>query len=259
MPRTKTGDPDRKDLMYRDEQAVREAFRRMGPKEKAGYILTYYWWAILLTTIAAVILGCVVYGRLTKKQPVLYAAFLNVAVGSDLEEMLRQGYLSFVGADPKKTDVLLYRDLYITEDPTDADHQMAYASRMKLMAVINGKLLDLVLMNRDAYDILSAADYLLDLSVLSGQDEALLREMETFLMENTVIVEDNALEIRLNEADTYQAVTKEITNGVDLSGLSLVRDAGFSDSVYLGIIANTPRLEECAGFLEYLLSAGETE
>lgn len=259
MTRKKRRVLNRKGTMYRDEQAVREAFRRMGPKEKFGYILTYYWWAILLTAIAAIILGSVIYERFTKKQTVMYIGCLNVTVGSDLEEKLRQGFLVFSDENPKKTDVLLYRDMYIAADPSDADHQMAYASRMKLMAVINGKLLDLVLMNREAYDILSAADYLLDLSVLSGQDEALLREMETFLMENTVIVEDNALEIRLNEADTYQAVTKEITNGVDLSGISLVRDAGFSDSVYLGIIANTPRLEECAGFLEYLLSAGETE
>ena len=259
MTRKKNEDPDRMKLMHRDEQAVKEAIRRMGPKEKAGYILTYYRWTILLTIIAAVILGSVVYGRLTKKEPVLYMAFLNVAVGSDLEETLRQGYLSFAGADPKKTDVLLYRDLYITEDPTDADHQMAYASKMKLMAVINGKLLDLVLMNRDAYDILSAADYLLDLSVFAGQDETFFEKLEPLLLENTVIAEDNALEVRLNEADNYQAVTKEKTNGVDLSVISLFGNAGFSDSIYLGIIANTPRLEECAGYVNYLLSMGKAE
>ena len=259
MIRTKRGAPRRKRRMYKDEKAVREAFRRMGPKAKLGYILTYYWWAILLTIIVAVIFGSVIYGRITKKQTVLYAACLNVTIGSELEGKLRQSYLDFAGADPKKTDVLLYRDLYITEDPTEADHQMAYASRMKLLAVINGKLLDLVLMNRDAYDILSAADYLLDLSVLAGQDEALYKELEPLLMENTVIVEDNALEVRLNEADTYQAVTKEVLNGVDLSGISLIRNAGFSDSIYLGIIANTPRLEACGGYLKYLLSMGDAE
>ena len=78
-------------------------------------------------------------------------------------------------------------------------------------------------------------------------------------MENTVIVEDNALEVRLNEADTYQSVTKEVLNGVDLSGISLIRKAGFSDSIYLGIIANTPRLEACGGYLKYLLSMGDAE
>ena len=81
--------------MGRDEQAVRDAFRRMGPREKFGYILTYYWWAILLSVIAAVILGSVIHGRVTKKQMLLYIACLNVSAGSDLEESLREGYLRF--------------------------------------------------------------------------------------------------------------------------------------------------------------------
>ena len=70
--------------MGRDEQAVRDAYRRMAPREKFGYILTYYWWAILLSVIAAVILGSVIYGRVTKKQMLLYIACLNVSAGSDL-------------------------------------------------------------------------------------------------------------------------------------------------------------------------------
>ena len=254
MTRMKNGIPKRKRLMYRDEKAVREAFRRMKPKAKLGYILTYYWWAILLAVVTAVILGTMIHRQLTKKQTVLYTACLNIAVGSDMEETLREGYLRFKGEDPKKTDVLLYRNMYISADASEADHQMAYASRLKLLAVINGKLLDLVLMNREAYDILSASEYLLDLSGLSGLDEALYRELEPLLTENTVIIEDNAIEVNLNEADTYKAVTKEVLNGIDISGTPLIRAAGFSDSVFLGIIANTPRLEECAGYLRYLLS-----
>ena len=257
MTRKKIRVLNRKGTMYRDEQAVREAFRRMGPKEKFGYILTYFWWAILLTAIAAIILGSVIYERFTKKQTVMYIGCLNVTVGSDLEEKLRQGFLVFSDENPKKTDVLLYRDMYIAADPSDADHQMAYASRMKLMAVINGKLLDLVLMNREAYDILSAADYLLDLSGFAGQDAELRRDLDPLLTENTVVIEDNAIEIRLNEADTYRAVTKQIINGVDLSGIPLIEDAGFSDSLFLGIIANSPRLETCERYLKYLVSQGQ--
>ena len=111
--------------MGRDEKAVREAYRRMELKAKLVYILTYYWWAILLGIIAAVILGSVIHGQLTKKQNLLYIACLNVSAGGELEESLRQGYLDFAGEDPKKTDILLYRNMYISADPADADHQMA--------------------------------------------------------------------------------------------------------------------------------------
>ena len=237
--------------MGRDEQAVRDAFRRMGPREKFGYILTYYWWAILLSVIAAVILGSVIYGRVTKKQMLLHIACLNGNAGSDLEESLREGYLRFAGEDPKKTDVLLYRNMYISADPAEADHQMAYASRLKLMATINGKLLDMVLMNREALEILSAADYLLDLSAFA-EEGGIPEELRPYLTENVVVLEDNAIEYNLNEADEYREVTALKTNALDLSGISVIREAGFPDSVFLGIIANTPRLERCTDYLTYL-------
>ena len=243
--------------MGRDEKAVREAYRRMGLKAKLVYILTYYWWAILLGIIAAVILGSVIHGQLTKKQNLLYIACLNVSAGGELEESLRQGYLDFAGEDPKKTDVLLYRNMYISADPADADHQMAYASRLKLMATINGKLLDLGLMNREALEILSAAGYLLDLSEFAergGIPEALL----PYLTENVVVLEDNAIEYNLNEADEYHEVTALKTNTLDLSEIPVISGAGFPDSIFLGIIANTPRLERCTDYLKYLQSAGQT-
>ena len=243
--------------MGRDEKAVREAFRRMGLKAKLGYILTYYRWAILLSVIAAVILGSVIYRQLTKKQMLLYVACLNVNAGSDLEELLRQGYLEFAGEDPKKTDVLLYRNMYISADPAEADHQMAYASRLKLMASINGKLLDLALMNREAMEILSAAGYLLDLSEFAEED-GIPEALQPYLTENVVVLEDNAIEYKLNEADEYREVTAPAMNAIDLSDIPLIKGAGFPDSIYLGIIANTPRLERCTEYLEYLLSAEET-
>ena len=244
--------------MGKDEKAVREAFHRMGLKAKLIYILTYYWWAILLGTTAAAILGSVIYGQFTKKQNLLYIACLNVSAGNDLEESLREGYLEFAGEDPKKRDILLYRNMYISADTSDADHQMAYASRLKLMATINGKLLDLVLMNREALEILSAAGYLLDLSEFAergGIPEAL----QPYLTENIVVLEDNAIEYNLNEADEYHEVTALRINALDLSGISVISSAGFPDSIFLGIIANTPRLERCTDYLKYLLSAEQKE
>ena len=150
----------------------------------------------------------------------------------------------------------MYRNLYLSENASEENHEIAYASRMKLLAVINSKKMDFALMNREAYDILSQSDYLLDLSELAREDGELYKELEPFLTENTVIIEDNAIEYNLREADTYQAVTKEVINGIDLSGIPVIRDAGFPDTVYLGIIANTPRITECCEYLRFILFRG---
>ena len=71
---------------------------------------------------------------------------------------------------------------------------------------------------------------------------------------NLVILEDNAVEYNLNEAKEYIVVTQTQSNAVELTQLSAFQEAGFSGSVYIGIIANTPRLPECQDYLDYLIS-----
>ena len=185
------------------------------------------------------------YRAATKKEPVVYLAYLNVSVGEDMEAQLAEDYILSEGGNPKRAEVRLYRNLYLSDNPAASDHEFAYASRMKLLATINSKQLDLVLMNREAYDLCSASGYLLDLSDIL--DSACLTA-------NQVILEDNAVEYNLNAAQEYTAVTETVYNALELTQLSAFQKAGFSDSVYIGIIANTPRLPESQDYLDYLIS-----
>ena len=73
-----------------------------------------------------------------------------------------------------------------------------------------------------------------------------------YVTENLVILEDNAIEVNLGTAEEYTAVTQSVINALDLSRLPLFTAAGFSGDVYLGIIANTTRLSECADYLAFL-------
>ncbi|MBQ4513116.1 MAG: hypothetical protein II969_08985 [Anaerolineaceae bacterium] len=241
----------------KEKAANKQAFRQMSPAEKLDYIRTYYWGPILLGVIALVILITSLHRHFTKKDQILYTALLNVVIGDELEKTLHEDYLLSRQINPQKNEILFYRNLYLSNDPSAQNHEMAYASKLKMFAVINGKKLDFALMNKEAYDILSQSDYLLDLTELSGQDEDLFRNLKPYLTENSVIIEDNAIEYNLSEADTYQAVTKEKLNGIDLSGISIFRDACFPETVYMGIIANTPRIQECCEYLEYILSTDQ--
>ena len=210
-------------LSPEERRQQREGFRQLTPAKKLEHIWLYYKAPILLTILALGILVSGVYRAATKKDPVMYLACLNVSVG----------------------EMRLYRDLYLSDDPAASDHEYAYASRMKLLATINSKQLDLVLMNREAYDLCSASGYLLDLTNLVDS---------AYLTANQVILEDNAVEYNLNEAQEYIAVTQTQSNAVELTQLSAFQEAGFSGSVYIGIIANTPRLPECQDYLDYLIS-----
>ena len=240
------------------ERALRrDAFRKMNAREKLDYIFTYYKLPILLGVIALAVIGSAVHRQLTKKEAVLYAAFINVSVGESLEDTLTAQFIARSGASARENEVYLYRDLYLSDDASFVNHEYAYASRLKLLGAINAKKLDLVLMNREGYDILSQNGYLMNLSDLAAGDDALRQHMASYLTENTVLLEDNAIEYNLNEASSYEAVTEDAANALEVTDLPIFRAAGFPDAVYLGVIANSARTEWLLRYLDYLLAPSD--
>jgi len=242
--------------LTREERAARRtSFQGMGLSEKADYLYTYYKLPILLGAAALFFVCFSAYRQLTKKEAVLYLGYINISIGDNLESQLNGGFVSARGADPRKTEVYLYRGLYLSDDPALENHEYQYASKLKLMAAIESKQLDIVLMNKEAYDIFSQKRYLLDFSSLISPSDSLHQLLEPHLTTNTVILEDNAIEYTLGEADRYQAVTEEVTNGLDVSAFPMFQEAGFPEPVYLGVVGNSPRFPAVIQYIEYLAAA----
>ena len=238
--------------LTKEERAARKAaFQKMSLADKADYIFTYYKLPILLGLVALYLLCSTVYRQVTKKEAVVYSALINISVGDDLESQLTEGFISFMEANPKKAEVYLYSGLYLSDNPSLENYEYQYASNLKLMAAIEAKQLDIVLMNKEAYDIFSQKGYLLELNSLLSSNE-LYDLLEPHLTTNTVIIEDNAIEYALNETKRYQAVTEEVTNGLDISAFPVFQEAGFQGSVYLGVVGNSARLPAIIQYIEYL-------
>lgn len=230
----------------------RAAFRRMSRQQKLGYILAYYKAPILMGFFLILLLCSVIHRQAAKKEPALYAALVNVSIGESLEESLTTRFIEWCGADARKTEVYLYRDLYLSDNASLMNHEYAYASRLKLLGAINAKQLDLVLMNQESYDLLSRSGYLMELTEFLHPDIPLYDGLAPYLVENEVLLEDNAIEYNLNEAAEYRAVTETAVNAVEISGLPLLRSAEFPDAVYLGVIANTERSAWICRYFAYL-------
>ena len=240
-------------LTKQEKAARRAAFQAMSPAKKAEHIATYCKWPIMLSLIVLIVIGSVLHQQLTKKEPLLYLAFANVSAGGDLENGLTDGFLRFLGADAKKQEVYLYRDLYLSDSADTLNHEYAYASRMKLMGTVSAGKLDLVLMNREAYDYLSRSGYLLELTPsFFGENAALYEKQLPILSSNELILSDNSIEYQLGEAKTHQVETETVQNALDVSSLPLFARAGFPDAVYLGVIANSERLTACIEFISYV-------
>ena len=240
-------------LTKQEKAARRAAFQAMSPQKKLDYIYTYYKWPLLLGLIALIALGSVLHRQLTKKESVLCLALANVAVGEDLEDELTDGFLRFLGADAKEREVYLYRDLYLSDNADTLNHEYAYASKMKLMGAVSAGKLDLVLMNREAYDLLSRSGYLLELSpALFTENAALYAQVLPILSSNEVVLSDNSIEYQLGEAETLEVETEAVRNALDVSSLPLFARAGFPDAVYLGVIANSERLSDCIAYISFI-------
>lgn len=243
-------------LSPEEKAAQKAAFRAMSPDKKMEHILTYYKWLILLVLVVLFVLGSVLQRELTKKEPVLQLALINVAVGEDLENALTADFITYDGGNPRRQEVYLYRDLYISEDADTLNHEYAYASQMKLMGAIQSQKLDLVIMNREGFDILSQKGYLAELPALLETDPDLAKEFSPLLVENEVVLSDNSLDVLLGEAEDRELVTQSVPNAIALSSLPLFENAGFGSEIYLGLLANSPHADAALRYLRYLSSAG---
>ena len=118
-------------LSNEEKAANRAAFKEMNLPQKADYIFTYYKVPIIAIAVPLIFLSHMLYLHFTRKEPVLYCAFINVAVGDRLENQLTTGLAASLDVNPGKNIVYTYSDLYLSLDPSSEDHQYAYASRMK--------------------------------------------------------------------------------------------------------------------------------
>lgn len=239
-------------LSPEERQRRWKQFWEMPPEKKAEHIWMYYKLPLTLLVCFTVILFSGIHNALTKKTPVVYLAYLNISVGEDTDNRISDGFVSYLSRDPKEETVYRYYNLYLSDNPSAENHEYAYTSNLKLLAAINAKQLDLVLMNKEAYDLCSANGYLLDLNSLYPSTDPSNVDVRSLLTTNVVILEDNSIEYNLDEANSYSAVTQSVANAWNVSDLPIFQQAGFSGDIYLGILANTPRLNDAKQYINYL-------
>ena len=210
-------------------------------RKKIQYIWDYYKFPLVVLCIFLYVIGYFLYGHFTRKDTILYTALVNVSASESLTRQLSTNFIPYIKEDSSKKELQLYTGLYLTDDENNPNHEYTYASRMKILASIDGEQLDVVLMNKESFDAFSQNGYLYNLEeLLSNEYPALYEKWKPYLVTNTIILEDNSTDVQLDSSISYQAVTEEAPTGLAISQTGLLHDAGFSDTVYLGIVANTP-------------------
>lgn len=111
----------------------------------------------------------------------------------------------------RKYTLQLYQNLYLTDDENNPYHEYTYASRMKILAAIDDEQLDVVLMDREAFDAFSQNGYLCNIeTLLSDADASFYETVKPYITDNIYIEEDNAFELQFDPSLSYTTVTKEM-------------------------------------------------
>lgn len=239
----------------KEKEAEKKAFKKMTMADKIDHIFAYYKLPVFTAVITLIVIISTIVTNVTKKKPVLYVAYANFTCGETLDEEITTGYLEKYGIDTKKYDILVYRNLYIAENPSEIDHQYSYASKLKVMGAISAKQLDLMYMNKEAYDLMSSSGLLMNLS--SVEDSTYYTELSPYVLSNDVILSDNAVDVELGNAEKYEAETEVQANAVDISSFAMFTEAGIDNDLCIGIIANSPHVEEDMRYIAYLLGNGQ--
>lgn len=259
----------------------REKWRSLTtPGQRIRYIWDYYKLPIVIACIAIYIPGYAAFRHLTHKDTILYTALINVAAGEELTEELSGGFpASLAGKDnaagagdpagggrgagkagAADGQVRLYTGWYLTDDPSAEQYEYSYATRMKVLASIDGEQLDVVLMDKEAFDAFAQNGYLVNLETLLAEEAPeLLTAFQPYLVENFEILEDNAQDVALDPSVEYHSVTDSYPMAIALDDAPLIAGAGFSGTVYFGILGNTPRKETAVAYLEYLFADNNSD
>ena len=198
-------------------------FKQLSAKQKLQYIWDYYKIHIIVT----VVLICAIFSIVKTVKHAgsvdLYVAYVNVAVDEDMTNALE---------DQSGLIISSYRDLLITEDPSGENLQYAYASSMKLMSAISAEKLDIIIGDSFALDNANSSDYLLNPEeFIKANNPSLLDEFESLF-------------IRDDAGQPY---------AIDIAGFSPFSEAGYTEPIYLGIIASDTNTESKLSLLSTLL------
>ncbi len=222
-------------------------------KKRLQYIWDYFKLPLILLCIVLYVISYLIYRQVTYKEPVLYTALVNVNAGETLTEQLSDDFLRHMNVDTARNSFYLYTGLYLTDDEDSTYHEYTYGSRMKILASIESELLDVVLMDKEAFDAFAQNGYLCNIEeFLSSGAPDLYGQAKSYIVENTYIKEDNASEVLLDDSVQYHAETEEYPMGLDLSQTDIIKQSGFTDTVYLGVIENSPRKDMALDYLRYL-------
>lgn len=238
-----------------EDKSPRENWAELNTRQRITFFWDYYKLPTLILICVIAFGVYAIHGAVTKKDTLMHVSLVNMTWAESMEETLNTGYLAYIDGNLKKQEIAIDSGLFMSLDESNLYYQTTYGTRAKILAQLEVRDLDIMLMDQEGFDICSASSYLLDLGAfLQENDPELYAQLSDRLTENICIVEDNSSEGYSSSDPEYTAVTEEHPYGLLVSDLPCLQSETAPDTVYLGIAATCERSEEVISYIRYLFS-----
>ena len=229
------------------------------PKEERWqYFLDYYKWHALAVLLAIVLLIQGVVSIVNRKEVVFSGILLNCVISIDDEAFL-QGFYDHTDINGKKQQAAFYTDIVLT----DKNNKNDINAFQRIMAGIATKDTDFIVGQSDNFRLCAynSSKIFMDLRTFLDEDTFTKLSDRLYYIDGAV-VEKLAVPVgELQDANiTYPDPTKPETMedpipvGINISDRTDFQEAYYfpNTTLYLGVIANTPRPELTKQFIAYL-------
>lgn len=218
----------------RNLKNLKKDMANMTYQEKLTHIWTYYKWVLVVVLILIMAVSVLLASIENKRKIMLLGGVtVNVQLSEEGKAYLSEDYQQIIGTgNNRETVALSHTDI----DKVTNVYENNYYAVMSLLALCSNQEVDYLILDQTGFEAMLIQDAYLGLDQVYTPEE-----LEAF--------GDDLVYAQKEGEDVPSAVAIDIT---DIPFIQ--KNAQVKDTVYFVYVANSPRVEVCRAFYDYLLA-----
>ncbi len=213
---------------------LREDLSRMTFRQKLDHLWTYYKSVLLVALLVIVLLSLIFNFIIFRSTDLIIAGVsVNIPLSDTAVSYIEDGY--YERHAKGGLEKVLYADMRLGDFLNETFQDDIYAVTT-LTGMAQSKQLDFMIMNEAAFTFIVKEQVFLDLRELFSDEELTAMGANVIYAQNEEQTEPIPLVLNIADSAFAQNNTQE------------------KEKVYLGFTANSPRIDRCRDFYEYLLA-----
>ena len=232
--------------LYKNLIKLIETLKPMTWKQRIVHIWTYYSIHKVTALMLIILVTAVISSAISAKMETLISGVLaNMDMTEEGWEYIDEAYMEHLGGDPKKQAISLI-SAYFKDFQTSAENlDNNYNAAVSAISMVNAHALDYFLMNEEAMKLYMTQEVFLDLT-------------EFFTEEEIEKLGDKVIYLEITDENGNKISRTPVA--VNIEQMEFAQDClDISEGCYFALSVNTPRIDTCRDFWEYLLAWGNHE